>query len=83
MKFKDVEKILSLIPFTSPSKGKIFYDHVIKYKPKKCLELGFAHGTATNYIAAALDELEEGHITAVALEKSKNTCILPIGILEK
>ena len=72
MKFKDVEKILSLIPFTSPSKGKIFYDHVIKYKPKKCLELGFAHGTATNYIAAALDELGEGHITAVDLEKSIN-----------
>ena len=42
-------KILSLIPFTSPSKGEIFYDHVIKYKPKKCLELGFAHGAATNY----------------------------------
>lgn len=72
MKFKNVEKILSLVPYTSPSKGKIFYDHVIKYKPKKCLELGFAHGTATNYIAAALDELKEGHITAVDLEKSKN-----------
>ena len=36
------------------------------------MELGFAHGTATNYIAAALDELEEGHITAVDLEKSIN-----------
>ena len=72
MLFSDIEKILALIPYTSPSKGKIFYDHVLKYKPKKCLELGFAHGTATNYIAAALDELNSGHITAVDLIKSKN-----------
>lgn len=72
MKFTYVEKILALIPYTSPSKGKVFYDHILKYKPKKCLELGFAHGTATNYIAAALDELGNGHITAVDLIKSKN-----------
>ena len=72
MKFNDVEKILALIPYTSPSKGKIFYDHIIKYKPKKCLELGFAHGTGSTYIAAALDELKEGHLTTVDLVKSKN-----------
>ncbi len=72
MLFSEIEKILALIPYTSPSKGKIFYDHVLKYKPKKCLELGFAHGTATNYIAAALHEIGEGHITAVDLTKSKN-----------
>ena len=72
MLFKDIEKNLALIPYTSPSKGKIFYDHVLKYKPLKCLELGFAHGTATNYIAAALDELNCGSITAVDLIKSKD-----------
>ena len=72
MKFSDAEKILALIPYTSPSKGKIFYDHIMKYKPKKCLELGFAHGTSACYIAAALDELGEGHLTAVDLIKSKN-----------
>jgi len=70
MKFNHIEKILALIPYTSPSKGKIFYDHVLKYKPKKCLELGFAHGTATCYIAAALAELGDGKITAVDLKKS-------------
>ena len=70
MKFNNIEKTLALIPFTSPSKGKIFYDHILKYKPKKCLELGFAHGTATCYIAAALAELGDGKITAVDLKKS-------------
>ncbi len=71
MNFSDTANILALTPYTSPSKGKIFYDHVLKYKPKKCLELGFAHGVATNYIAAALQELNTGSITAVDLIKSK------------
>ncbi len=72
MLFSEIEKIIALIPYTSPSKGKIFYDHILKYKPNKCLELGFAHGTATNYIAAALHHLNSGHITAVDLIKSKD-----------
>ena len=70
MKFNKIQNILALIPYTSPSKGKIFYDHILKYKPKKCLELGFANGTSVCYMAAAIDELGRGSITAVDLEKS-------------
>ena len=70
MEFDKIQNILALIPYTSPSKGKIFYDHILKYKPKKCLELGFAKGTSVCYMAAALDELGYGSITAVDLDKS-------------
>ncbi len=70
MEFNKIQNILALIPYTSPSKGKIFYDHILKYKPKKCLELGFAKGTSVCYMAAALDELGHGKITAVDIEKS-------------
>ena len=71
MKFEKAVETLALVPFTSPSKGKIFYDHILKYKPKKCLELGFAHGSGSCYIAAALEELGEGKLTAVDLVASK------------
>ena len=32
-----------------------------------CLELGFAHGVSSCYVAAALDEMGQGHLTSVDL----------------
>lgn len=70
MTFDKISKLLHGIPYTSLSKGKNFYDLIIKIKPKNILELGFAHGVASCYMAAALDELNDGNITVVDLEKS-------------
>jgi predicted O-methyltransferase YrrM len=72
MKFEAIAKHLKGIPYTQVEMGRLLYNHVLKEKPKHCLELGFAHGVATCYVAAALDELGEGHITAVDLKASKN-----------
>jgi predicted O-methyltransferase YrrM len=71
MKFDEIASIVDGIPYTSRNKGKIFYDFVIENRPVNCLELGFAHGVSSCYIAAALHELGRGHLTSVDLEKSK------------
>lgn len=70
MKFRDVAEQIGGIPFTSMERGREIYEHVIKTKPRRCLELGFAHGVATCYVAAALDETGSGHLDAVDLVES-------------
>lgn len=72
MEFEKISTLLHGIPYTSLSKGKNFYNIVINNKFQNILELGFAHGTASCYMAAALNKLGSGKITVVDLEKSKN-----------
>ena len=42
---------------TTPDEGKELYDFVLQQRPEGILELGFAHGSSTAYIAAAVLEL--------------------------
>lgn len=50
---------------TSPERGRQLYDWVREHQPAECLELGFAHGVSTVYIAAALDANGGGRLTSV------------------
>jgi predicted O-methyltransferase YrrM len=68
VKFAEVEQLVRGIPYTTPERGREIYDHVLKARPEKCLELGFAHGVSLCYVAAALHELGRGHIDGVDLE---------------
>jgi len=70
MKFEEVLAEVEGIPYISPRAGKVLYDFVLEARPRECLELGFAHGASSCYVAAALDELGEGHLTAVDLLSS-------------
>jgi predicted O-methyltransferase YrrM len=79
MTFEAVEACLSEFRFqrlTSPSAGRLLYDLVLRSGAVNVLELGFAHGTSTMYLAAALDELGSGVVTTldreVALERTPN-----------
>jgi len=83
MKFDKIAKLVDGIPFTSMSKGKIFYDFVIKNKPQNCLELGFGFGVGSSYIAGALDENKSGQLTIVDLEKSFKSDKFPNVTAEK
>ncbi len=65
MHFDDIVKIIGAIPFCPPSDGKLLYDFILSSGRKHILELGFAHGTSTCYMAAALDEMGEGGIVTV------------------
>lgn len=67
MKFGRVKEKVKGIPFIGDSNAKVLYDFIIKNKPKMVLELGIAHGTASCYIAAALDEIGEGKLVSVDL----------------
>ena len=73
----DVETVVSHVagvPHTPPDKGRLLYHTVLDHGYGNCLELGFAHGVGSAYIAAALHELGRGQLTAVdnssALERS-------------
>ncbi|MEX2454607.1 MAG: class I SAM-dependent methyltransferase [Rhodospirillaceae bacterium] len=67
MKFDEVHTMVAGIPFISERKARFLYEMIVNEKRTDILELGIAHGAATCYIAAALDELGEGLVTAVDL----------------
>lgn len=67
MKFEAVRAQLDGIPFTPSEWAEVLYKFIIAEKPAECLELGFAHGVSSCYIAAALEELGRGHLTSVDL----------------
>ena len=71
MQFAQIKQKLKGIPFISEDNAQLLYDLIIKEKLTNILELGIAHGTATCYMAAALDELGQGEITAVDLLEAK------------
>ncbi|HTW47460.1 MAG TPA: class I SAM-dependent methyltransferase [Acidobacteriaceae bacterium] len=67
MKFAEVQRIVGGVPFISPEHAMSLYNKILCERPAEILELGIAHGTATCVMAAALDEIGAGTITAVDL----------------
>ncbi len=72
MKFETIRRQLEGVPFIHPVNARRLYDWVLEHSPRQILELGVAHGTATVYMAAALDELGSGSITSVDLLASEH-----------
>jgi predicted O-methyltransferase YrrM len=68
MKFEAVQRFVGGVPFISAEHARDLYAMILRERPAEILELGIAHGTATCVMAAALDELGAGHITAVDLK---------------
>ena len=67
MKFEEIRQIVKGVPYVMADMAYDLYHHVLENKPEQCLELGFAHGASSCYIAAALDEVGIGHLTSVDL----------------
>src|SRR5690606_31322490 len=72
MKFELVYDKIKDVPYISKNNAKSLYDFIIKNKPRHILELGIAHGTASCYMAAALDEIGGGTLTCVDLLEVKD-----------
>lgn len=72
MKFRKAAEQLDGIPHISTLSARILYNFILARRPAHCLELGFAHGAGSGYIAAALDELGSGHLDSVDIELSKD-----------
>ena len=67
MKFDIVRSKLAGIPYIEPERAEILFNFILENQPENCLELGFAHGVSSCFIAAALDEVGNGHLTTVDL----------------
>jgi predicted O-methyltransferase YrrM len=50
---------------TSPRRGELIHNFVRDHSFENCLELGFAHGVGSVYIASALEANGRGHLTSV------------------
>lgn len=72
MKFETVYDNVKNVPFIEKTNAKALFEFIIKNKPSNILELGFAHGTASCYISAALDEIGGGKLTCVDLIEVKD-----------
>ncbi len=59
------------VPYISDRNARYLYDLIIREKLTRILELGIAHGTATCFMAAALDEIGGGKITSVDLLETR------------
>ncbi|MEO0794685.1 MAG: class I SAM-dependent methyltransferase [Verrucomicrobiota bacterium] len=73
MTFDEIHAKVGHVPFITEQNARILYDLIIKEKATNILELGIAHGTATCYMAAAIEELGGGKITAVDLLSVKDS----------
>lgn len=71
MKFDDVARVVGDIPVITPDRGRVLYDFILSSRCRSILELGFAHGSSTCYIAAALDEAGCGHVTTMDNQSAK------------
>ena len=67
MDFETTRKHVEGVPYILPELAHDLYQFILKEKPQNCLELGFAHGASSCYIAAALDEAGSGNLTSIDL----------------
>jgi len=72
MKFDEIHSLVGGVPYISLRNAKTLYEMILEYELSDILELGIAHGTATCYMAAALQELGRGKIEAVDLEEVRD-----------
>jgi len=70
MTFERISELVAGVPFISAPNARYLYDLIRRERPARILELGIAHGTATCYMAAALEEIGGGTITAVDLTEA-------------
>lgn len=57
MEFSQVQKVVGSLPHIARPNAKMLYDFIIKHDIRQVLEIGFAHGVASCFIAAALQEV--------------------------
>jgi predicted O-methyltransferase YrrM len=73
MRFAEVRRVIGGVPFITPEHALDLYNLILRERCEQILELGIAHGTATCYMAAALEELGSGRVTAVDLRDADFT----------
>ena len=59
MEFERVKEAVGDLPYIMPPNAKMLYDFIVEHDVRQVLELGFAHGVASCFIAAALREVDK------------------------
>jgi predicted O-methyltransferase YrrM len=72
MRFEEISQIVKGVPSITPKNARTLYDLILREKPRKILELGVEYGTATCYMAAALQEIGVGQVVSVDLLEAKD-----------
>lgn len=71
MSIRSVAKVVGDIPYMSPEQAKRMTDLIKSHRLQRVLELGFAHGVSTCYLADAVRKMPEGSVTAIDLTASR------------
>ena len=70
MNINQLQDALAGIPYMRPDQGQEIYTFILQHRLANCLELGFAHGVGTAYMASAASQIG-GKVTAIDLEIAK------------
>jgi predicted O-methyltransferase YrrM len=68
---------------TTPPRGERIHNFVRDHAFEHCLELGFAHGVGSVYIASALEANGRGHLTSVDVPSALDRLPLASDLLEQ
>ena len=68
----DIKAVVRDTPYMTLEQAQRMTDFILTHGPKNILELGFAHGVSTCYMAGALQEAGGNRITSVDLDSSKD-----------
>lgn len=71
MDFDQIDRHLEGVPIISSSRARSLYDFVVENECRDILELGFAHGKSTCYLAAAVQELGSGSVLTLDRESAR------------
>jgi predicted O-methyltransferase YrrM len=71
MLFEAVNKIVGEVPNMTSKQGKIVYDFIIATDSKRCMELGFASGSGSCFMGAAVQEIG-GNLTCIDNQSAKD-----------
>ncbi len=71
MKNIDIKKIVENTPHMTLTQAERLTNLMQSYNVSNVLELGFAHGVSSCYIAAALKRMGNGHLTTIDLQHSR------------
>lgn len=70
MHLENTREVVSGIPHMDVAWAERLREHTLAYRPEQVLELGFAHGESTSYMASVVGDLGQGHITPIDLERA-------------
>ncbi|WP_020573149.1 O-methyltransferase [Actinopolymorpha alba] len=73
MLFDEVAAAVRGVPHMTRSQGQVLYEFIRETRPRRILELGFASGVSSCYLAAALDELgTDGHVLTIDRKNARD-----------